>query len=200
MPIHHAVLALLAEGPAHGYELKTTFEEAVGPQWGGLNIGHLYQVLDRLERDELVVARRIRQTDRPDKIVYQLTDTGRQELDRWLAEPFVKEGGYRDDLFLKVFAGSRLGRGQLRRVISVQRQAYLAELAELGELRARHHEDALVALLIEAAVLHTKANLEVVDLAEKHAKALIRTAGAEQHQGGVSAGSELPAPRKSAAK
>ena len=26
MPLHHAVLALLAEGPDHGYELKGRFE------------------------------------------------------------------------------------------------------------------------------------------------------------------------------
>jgi DNA-binding PadR family transcriptional regulator len=41
MPLRHAVLALLSAKPAHGYELKTSFEQAVGDQWGGLNIGHL---------------------------------------------------------------------------------------------------------------------------------------------------------------
>ena len=54
MPLHHAVLALLAAKPAHGYELKSSFELAVGEQWGGLNIGHLYQILDRLARDGLI--------------------------------------------------------------------------------------------------------------------------------------------------
>src|SRR5659263_63636 len=42
VPVHHAVLALLAAGPSHGYELKQQFEDAVGPQWGSPNIGHLY--------------------------------------------------------------------------------------------------------------------------------------------------------------
>jgi hypothetical protein len=44
MPLHHAVLALLAVKPAHGYELKGSFEQAVGDQWDGLNIGHLQVV------------------------------------------------------------------------------------------------------------------------------------------------------------
>ena len=35
---HHAVLALLSAKPAHGYDLKSSFEQAVGDQWGGLNI------------------------------------------------------------------------------------------------------------------------------------------------------------------
>jgi hypothetical protein len=47
----------------------------------------------------------------------------------------------------------------------VQRQAYLSELAALGELRAHHRDDPLIALLIEAAVLHTEANLRVLDSA-----------------------------------
>src|SRR5919202_807812 len=109
MPIQHAVLALLAEGPGHGYELKAQFEESVGPQWGDLNIGHLYQVLDRLVRDGLVTRQSVRQEDRPDKVVYQLTEQGRGELERWLSSPLVRQGGYRDDFFLKLLAASRLG-------------------------------------------------------------------------------------------
>ena len=33
MALHHAVLALLAARPAHGYELTGSFEQAVGEQW-----------------------------------------------------------------------------------------------------------------------------------------------------------------------
>ena len=68
MPLHHAVLALLAAKPAHGYELKASFEEAVGEQWGGLNIGHLYQILDRLRRDGLVETERQPQPIKPDRL------------------------------------------------------------------------------------------------------------------------------------
>ncbi|MDQ3821884.1 MAG: PadR family transcriptional regulator [Actinomycetota bacterium] len=175
MPIQHAVLALLADRPSHGYELKGSFEESVGPQWGELNIGHLYQVLDRLVRDGLVTKRTVSQSDRPDKTVYRLTPAGRAELDDWLATPFVRPGGYRDDFFLKLFAASRLGGEALAAVCRVQREAYLGELSTLGALRARHGDEPLVRLLIEAAVLHTEANLRIVELAES---ATDRIAGA----------------------
>ena len=105
MPIHHAVLALLATGASYGYELKARFEQSVGPQWGELNIGHLYQVLDRLERDTLVTKRVVPQADRPDRVVYRLTRAGTKELESWLEKPFVRPA-YRDELFLKL-----LGRG-----------------------------------------------------------------------------------------
>lgn len=178
MPIHHAVLALLADESSYGYELKSRFEESVGPQWGELNIGHLYQVLDRLERDKLVTKRVVPQADRPNRVVYRLTKRGREELDAWLETPFVRPA-YRDDLFLKLLAASRLGRGRLVDFLATQREAFLAELAALGKLRREHREDALVALLIEAAILHTKADLKVVELAEGSAAELASADAAE---------------------
>ncbi|HEX6491764.1 MAG TPA: PadR family transcriptional regulator [Gaiellaceae bacterium] len=165
MPIHHAVLALLEEGESYGYELRAQFKEAVGPQWGDLNIGHLYQVLDRLVRDGLVTKRAVAQSARPAKLVYRLTKAGRKELERWLETPYVRPGGYRDDFFLKLLAASRLGPGALESTLRVQRQAFLGELASLTELRQHHRAEPLVALLIEAAILHTQANLRVVELA-----------------------------------
>lgn len=174
MPIQHAVLALLASGPSHGYELKSSFEESVGPQWGELNIGHLYQVLERLVRDELVTRRQVSQDDRPDKTVYRLTAAGRKELEQWLSAPFVRRGGYRDDFFLKLFAASLLGSDALAEVTRVQREAYLGELKSLAELGAEHARDPLVRLLVEAARLHTEANLRVVELAEAAAGELVR--------------------------
>jgi DNA-binding PadR family transcriptional regulator len=176
VPIHHAVLALLAEESSHGYELKAAFEEAIGPQWGELNIGHLYQVLDRLVRDGLVTRRTVAQSNRPDRIDYRLTDAGRAELERWLETPFVRSGGYRDDFFLKLLAASRLGRAELDGVLRVQREAYINELAALGEIRERHEQEPLVALLVEAASLHTAANLRIVDEAERIADTLVRGA------------------------
>ena len=96
MPLHHAVLALLADRPAHGYELKTSFEQAVGDQWGGLNIGHLYQILDRLARDGVIDSERQPQQVKPDRVIHRLTPAGRAELGRWLAEPAIPARGYRD--------------------------------------------------------------------------------------------------------
>jgi DNA-binding PadR family transcriptional regulator len=182
VPIHHAVLGLLAEGPSYGYELKSSFEEAIGPQWGELNIGHLYQVLDRLVRDGLVTRRDVPQRNRPDRVVYRLTRKGREELERWLAEPLARQGGYRDDFFLKLFVSSRLGEERLRDVIRTQRDAYMDELAGLAELRAAHQENPLVALLIEAATLHTRARLQVADLADEQAARITETAAAGERR------------------
>lgn len=180
MPIAHAVLGLLARGPSYGYELKGSFEEAIGPQWGSLSIGHLYQVLDRLVRSGLVTSTVVRQQERPDKIVYELTNGGREELDRWLAEAVTRRSGYRDDFFLKLFVSSRLGEKALAEVIRVQRESYLGELASLSDLRHRHQADPLRALLLEAAILHTRASLELVERADEEASRIAREYAASE--------------------
>jgi len=196
MPIQHAVLALLAERPTHGYELKANFEDAIGPQWGELNIGHLYQVLDRLMRDGLVTSRTVPQVDRPDKQVYRLTKEGRRELDRWLDTPSVRSTGFRDDFALKLFASSRFGADRVRRMVARQRRQYLEELAALGRLRSSHQDDELVALLIEAAVLHTEANIRLTELAEQRARRIsdsVERDGVERRKAGRTGGKKRAA-------
>jgi DNA-binding PadR family transcriptional regulator len=168
MPLHHAVLALLSAKPAHGYELKSSFEQAVGDQWGGLNIGHLYQVLDRLSRDGLIESERQPQQIKPDRVVHRLTPAGRAELDRWLSEPAIPARGYRDDFFLKVMAAVRSGDPATPLLVVSRQRAYLLrQLHALADARAATSTTAVEWLLVTAAELHIRAGLGVVDAAEK---------------------------------
>ena len=168
MALHHAVLALLAAKPAHGYELKGSFEQAVGEQWGGLNIGHLYQVLDRLARDGLIESERQPQPVKPDRLVHRITPAGREELDRWLNEPSTRTRGYRDDFFLKVMAAAQAGDpAALSSVLRRQRAYLLTELRSLGAARGVASQSPVTALLVTAAELHIRADLGVVDAAER---------------------------------
>jgi DNA-binding PadR family transcriptional regulator len=167
MPLHHAVLALLADKPAHGYELKSSFEQAIGDQWGGLNIGHLYQILDRLSRDGLIESERQPQPVKPDRVVHHLTPAGRTELERWLSEPSTRQRGYRDDFFLKLMAAAQAkDLHALDGVLRRQRAHLLRELRSLAEARTQSPSD-VVGLLITAAELHVRADLGVVDAAEQ---------------------------------
>ena len=188
MPLHHAVLALLADKPAHGYELKSSFEQAVGDQWGGLNIGHLYQILDRLSRDGLIDSERQPQAVKPDRVVHHLTAAGRAELGRWLGEPSTRQRGYRDDFFLKLMAAVQAGdKDTLDGVLRRQRAHLLRELRSLANARAQSQSD-VVALLITAAELHVRADLGVVDAAEQALEPAVAAAAADDAAGVASDG------------
>jgi len=193
MPLHHAVLALLADKPAHGYELKSSFEQAVGDQWGGLNIGHLYQILDRLSRDGLIDSERQPQAVKPDRVVHHLTAAGRAELGRWLGEPSTRQRGYRDDFFLKLMAAVQAGdKDTLDGVLRRQRAHLLRELRSLANARAQSQSD-VVALLITAAELHVRADLGVVDAAEQALEPAVAAAAADDAAGVASDGTSVAA-------
>jgi DNA-binding PadR family transcriptional regulator len=167
MPLQHAVLALLDAKPAHGYELKASFETAVGEQWGGLNIGHLYQILERLARDGLIDSERQPQQVKPDRVVHRLTPAGRTELEHWLSEPAARTRGHRDEFFLKLMAAVQSGdAGVLDGVLRRQREHLLRELHGLAATRSGQLS-AVEELLVTAAELHVRADLGVVDAAEQ---------------------------------
>ncbi len=167
------MLALLREGPRHGYELKGEFEALAGPQFGSLNIGHLYQLLERLARDGLADTRREPQETRPDRLVYTLTDKGRHELDEWLAAPTRAASGFRDDFFLKLGAARRLGDpAVLHAVVDRRRGVLLQDLRDLAALRD-DRSDAYDQLITAAAELQTRGQLELLDRIDAVAEELI---------------------------
>src|ERR1044072_6040394 len=97
----HPLLALLANGPAHGYELKQALEQQFGTVLPPLNAGQIYTTLQRLERDDLVQDNAVEQNGRPNKRVYELTEKGRNELGGWLndASPGTR---LKDDFFTQL--------------------------------------------------------------------------------------------------
>lgn len=69
-----ALLSLLSDGPAHGYELMKRLESRSGGMYQA-SAGTVYPVLQQLEDEGLVVS------DTQDgKKVYRITDAGRAEL------------------------------------------------------------------------------------------------------------------------
>jgi len=86
-PLALAVLALLAERPMHPYEMATTMRERGKEQSIKLNFGSLYTVVESLQRAGFISAHEtVREGRRPERTVYEITDTGRTELYDWLSE------------------------------------------------------------------------------------------------------------------
>src|SRR6187455_290113 len=124
MAIREGLLALLDEGPRHGYQLKTDFEAITGGVWP-LNVGQVYTTLDRLERDGLVTSHDdpSRATGGPQR-TYALTAAGREELGSWwTATPPTNDPPPRDELVLKVLMAIAVGPQHALTVITRQRTA-----------------------------------------------------------------------------
>jgi PadR family transcriptional regulator PadR len=71
------ILAVLAEGPAHGYVIARAIEDKSG-QVLNLREGSLYPALRVLEHQQFIVSSWDIQERGPARKVYTLTDTGRE--------------------------------------------------------------------------------------------------------------------------
>jgi DNA-binding PadR family transcriptional regulator len=86
-PLALAVLALLTERPTHPYDMGRTMRERNKEASIKLNYGSLYSVLEQLLRAGFVARREtLRDTARPERTIYEITDAGRDELLDWMSE------------------------------------------------------------------------------------------------------------------
>jgi DNA-binding PadR family transcriptional regulator len=120
--IRTALLAVLAEGPGHGYEVMQTLEERSGGAWRP-SPGSVYPTLQLLQDEGLV-----RSTEQDGKRIYEITDAGRAEAERRTDEA----GG-------PPWAADRAGstRGQLREAIVGVAQAsqQIARMANESQMQ-----------------------------------------------------------------
>ncbi|MFE9773576.1 PadR family transcriptional regulator [Streptomyces sp. NPDC005931] len=154
------LLALLARGPAHGYELKQDLEQLLGSAYPQPNIGQIYVTLGRLEKSGLIEGEDVEQANRPNKKVYHLTEAGHEALRAWYEET-ADEPRVRDEFFLKLALAPQAGLADQFALINNQRRQYLNTMRQLSRLAASEDRDNRIAhLLIEGAMLHLQADLD----------------------------------------
>jgi DNA-binding PadR family transcriptional regulator len=175
VPYAHALLALLAEQRSYAWQLRNGVDATLGDQWSGASRSHVYAILKRMEKDGLITASPDPSADhRPDITIHEITDAGRQELARWIAEPTERTAGYRDDFAVKVMAAALHGVGAVRQVCDAQRQARMAELQALHALRDGESDDTLQTWTAEVAIGYVEADLRAVKSAESRAERIVR--------------------------
>src|SRR5437879_3735359 len=99
--VEPALLLLLRERPAHGYELLERLPELTGEQ--RVEMGNLYRLLRALEDEELVSSEWDDSSPGPAKRRYALTPAGAHLLDHW-AEA-LRRSQERTSEFLKRYEG-----------------------------------------------------------------------------------------------
>lgn len=86
-PLALAVMNLLVEHPMHPYEMKSRMKERGHDQVIRLKGGSIYDTVERLESGGFIQAHETsREGRRPERTVYAITETGREEIMAWLRE------------------------------------------------------------------------------------------------------------------
>jgi DNA-binding PadR family transcriptional regulator len=164
MSIRHGVLALLAERPRYGYELRTEFEARTGATWP-LNVGQVYTTLARLERDGLVVAQ---EQDEADQQYYAVTEAGLAEVREWFTTPVRRESRPRDELAIKLALAVGAPGLDVAAVLQAQRSDSLRALQDYTRLKARggDAEDIAWTLVLDAMIFQAEAEVRWLDHCE----------------------------------
>ena len=163
MSTPHILLALLAERPKHGYELKREHDERL-PGAKPLPYGQVYSTLQRLERDGCVAVAEVTRDGGPERTVYRLTPEGDKRMRDWLAETEPPAPYVTGALFIRVVMALAVG-GDPRAGLDRQRAAHLERMRELTRAKTAPGAPVAQVLAADYALYHLDADLRWMELA-----------------------------------
>lgn len=100
------ILGLLSHDSLTGYEIKKRMDGALKFFWSG-SYGSIYPTLNLLVNEGFVTKVEAKENGR-DKVIYTITEGGREHLKKWLLLPVTKDE-LRYETLLKVFFGGDIG-------------------------------------------------------------------------------------------
>ncbi|MFJ6456590.1 PadR family transcriptional regulator [Paenarthrobacter sp. NPDC091669] len=156
------LLGLIAAGPSHGYDLKSSYDRFFGSK-KPLAYGQVYTTLSRLQRDDLIVALGHESGGGPERKLYQITSSGRDRVSQWLFTPDVPATWLQSNLFAKTVVALLLG-DDANRLLDLQRAEHMEQLRQMTQ--AKRNADLMNVLLLDHALFQIEANLRWMDLTE----------------------------------
>ena len=163
------VLALLAKEPSQGYQLRARLEEALGALGEGLNAGHIYVTLGRLEKTGMVTLEESPRgrPHRAERKIYHLTPAGQERVYEWLSEVSWP----RPDLaefHLKLVAAAQAGLADPISIVDAQRRELMRRLRDAQRAAMEQPEHSSAGLLLEGVVLRLQADLSWLEACERN--------------------------------
>ncbi|AZH29525.1 PadR family transcriptional regulator [Paenibacillus sp. M-152] len=89
MSMKLVILGLLLEGDAHPYEIRRKLTERKMNLYIKIQDGSLYYAIDQLRMEGCIdVVEVVRETNRPDRTIYQITEVGKEKFHQLMKEQF----------------------------------------------------------------------------------------------------------------
>jgi DNA-binding PadR family transcriptional regulator len=165
--VQEVLLALLANGASHGYELRARLQLALGPLAEALNAGQVYVTLGRLEKSRLVHSEGVGQSESSHRKVYELTAAGRERVREWLEDTSWPKPAPAE-FHLKLVAASAAGLADPVGIVDGQRHALLVGLAAAQRAALAEPDDSVAGLLLEGVVLRLQADLRWLEACARY--------------------------------
>jgi DNA-binding PadR family transcriptional regulator len=173
--VRWGLLALFADGPKYGYQLRTEFDVRTGGTWA-LNVGQVYTTLERLVRDGYVTSVGSNDDGRE---VYAITRQGREALAGWFATPVTDTDRPRSELAIKLAMAAADPDVDVASVVQAQRAESMRQLRDYTQLRRRADPDGDVGwlLLLDHLIFGLEGEMRWLDHVEATVLRRTRQAG-----------------------
>jgi DNA-binding PadR family transcriptional regulator len=136
MALSHAIMTALLEEDLSGYELAKRFDTSLGYFWRASH-QQIYRELRKMADSAWVSATSVKQSGKPDKVIYTLTPPGKENLDNW-----VRTAGRtppaKDDLLVKLFNVGHSDVAPILAELDNRQRASQERLALYLQMRRKH--------------------------------------------------------------
>ena len=127
----YALLGLLVEGSAHGYELHLRLVDQLGQVWR-ISLSQTYNILKRLEAQGFIEAVQLQSHKLPARHPFRLTEAGRRRFEAWLGSTSgCSVRLVRVEFTTRLFFARQRGPAEVLRLVEAQTAATRACLVRL---------------------------------------------------------------------
>lgn len=133
MSVRHAILGILLKRPSYPYELSVNFTQLIGDGWQ-LNKSQVYQTVNKLEGEGLVECTGNKPNEHGTRRVFQVTDNGKKEYQRWRSTMSQKIRPLRDDLLIRIALATQEDADELLEAVDLRRLLCAERLREYSEI------------------------------------------------------------------
>jgi DNA-binding PadR family transcriptional regulator len=134
-------MTALLEDEMSGYDLARAFDRSLGFFWHASH-QQIYRELKSLSERGWVEHRAERQSGRPDRFLYRLTDAGRGSLDEWVLQgDRMRLQETKDEMYIKLYNLSEDNLQYVTGRLEARRDAMMERLFLYERIRRRHYAD-----------------------------------------------------------
>lgn len=116
MDVKTIILGFLNYEEMSGYDIKQAFSNSIGFFYDA-SFGAIYPALRKLEEEGYVTKQEVIQSGKPNKIMYKVTQMGKETFQKEISTPILPPV-LRSDMLVKIFFGSSRSPEDQRRLLS----------------------------------------------------------------------------------
>ncbi|MEM9178378.1 MAG: PadR family transcriptional regulator [Pseudomonadota bacterium] len=144
MALRDAILVSLSDGPMSGYDLAKHFDQTVGFFWRATH-SQIYRELSKLKDRGHVSAEDVPQRGKPNRILYSITDAGRDALWVWSRQPCAPDP-VKDDFLVRLYGLEHMDVDALREHLAQRLDGHRDRLAKFKALAESTEPNSVAAI------------------------------------------------------